>query len=738
MQHVDYLEHDAALFGAIKRAAKGVAKGVGGAAKGVAKGVGGAAKGVAKVASTVARPVGELSKSPLWNIAQTGVSFIPGVGQGVSAGMAAAAALGRGQSVRDIALQAARGAIPGGPVAQAAFDVAVGAVRGQRIDRAALGAVREQLPGGEAARAAFDAGVALAEGKRLDSTAAAAMRNELGRSGRDVFDRAVRAANVRRGFPSRDQIVFPGLGRAESSVARALATQPGFRGLRLNQIASRMSLPTQAARKGAAAWLQRFGQRPVSVRDVGDFDSLEGAAERLGVELPDDLDELEAPAPYPNIVPLPPVAVSRALLLRLAQDGPPDVRRAIQAHGLLAMLAQNVGELDGTGGWVIRSGDLPFNVAQKVTGDGNRWKEIPLANPDMKVVHKKDSAGKVIWSGIEPWTAGKRFNLPPGWIVGAMPEITVPTATSSVPGVAVSPSVAGGPPFPPPSVYPAGYPSAYYIVQAGDTGTAIAKRITGDGNRWKELRDMNPGTADPQIGMRANVGQKLHLPPTWVKPQPILMPLPLPVPSPGEWIETPDYWVSTSPGQPTGSPSSSIPTATFPTVSEDAPPLATLPPLASVPLPALPVSLPSAPAPVQAPAPAAAPPAVTGTTQQVASVQVQLGYFFKAHSDATWSIPDAPFGTLPSDYDGVWDQRSFQAMGAFQKWWNARNKPPSLRTDGMPDAQSIAALRAQIDEDLGMGKAGGVVAGSQAAPKAGGGDAAPLLLAAGLGYVFLK
>src|SRR5882672_3468516 len=36
-----------------------------------------------------------VTNNPLWNAAQTGVSFIPGIGQGVSAGMAVAAGVGR-------------------------------------------------------------------------------------------------------------------------------------------------------------------------------------------------------------------------------------------------------------------------------------------------------------------------------------------------------------------------------------------------------------------------------------------------------------------------------------------------------------------------------------------------------------------------------------------------------------------------------------------------------------------
>lgn len=115
-----------------------------------------------------------ITNNPAWNIAATGVSFIPGVGQGVSAGMAAAAAAGRGESLRDIGLAAAKNALPGGPVAAAAFDVALGVAKGQKLDQIALNTVRNQLPGGPAAKAAFDVGLRAARGEKINPAAVAA------------------------------------------------------------------------------------------------------------------------------------------------------------------------------------------------------------------------------------------------------------------------------------------------------------------------------------------------------------------------------------------------------------------------------------------------------------------------------------------------------------------------------------------------------------------------------------
>jgi hypothetical protein len=111
-------------------------------------------------------------------IAQLGLSFIPGVGQGVSAAIGAGLALADGKPITDALLSGLKSAIPGGPLVQKAVEMGIhGAVdlaSGKRLDAVALDAVRQNLPGGETARAAFDAGLALAQGKRLQEAGMAA------------------------------------------------------------------------------------------------------------------------------------------------------------------------------------------------------------------------------------------------------------------------------------------------------------------------------------------------------------------------------------------------------------------------------------------------------------------------------------------------------------------------------------------------------------------------------------
>ena len=55
--------------------------------------------------------------------AQMAAPFVPGVGAGVAAALGAADALASGRSITDAAISAARSAVPGGALAQTAFDV---------------------------------------------------------------------------------------------------------------------------------------------------------------------------------------------------------------------------------------------------------------------------------------------------------------------------------------------------------------------------------------------------------------------------------------------------------------------------------------------------------------------------------------------------------------------------------------------------------------------------------------
>ena len=92
--------------------------------------------------------------------------FVPGIGTGVGAALGAADALANGKPITEALIAGVRGSIPGGPVAQTAFETGTQLIQGKRLDQALLTAARNRLPPGPA-QAAFDTAVALAQGKKL-------------------------------------------------------------------------------------------------------------------------------------------------------------------------------------------------------------------------------------------------------------------------------------------------------------------------------------------------------------------------------------------------------------------------------------------------------------------------------------------------------------------------------------------------------------------------------------------
>lgn len=89
--------------------------------------------------------IGDVTNSPLWDLAQGAAWYIPGIGPAVSAGMAVAAALGRGESLEDLALAAARGALPAAAVG--AWDAAIGVARAGGDPAALVDALPERYRG---------------------------------------------------------------------------------------------------------------------------------------------------------------------------------------------------------------------------------------------------------------------------------------------------------------------------------------------------------------------------------------------------------------------------------------------------------------------------------------------------------------------------------------------------------------------------------------------------------------
>jgi peptidoglycan hydrolase-like protein with peptidoglycan-binding domain len=103
--------------------------------------------------------------------AQAVASFIPGIGTGVAAAIGAGTALVEGKSLDEAAKAAIKGALPGGPAAATAFDLAQKVASGENVGTAALESARNLVPQGPAQKA-FDVGLAVATGEKLQDAVA--------------------------------------------------------------------------------------------------------------------------------------------------------------------------------------------------------------------------------------------------------------------------------------------------------------------------------------------------------------------------------------------------------------------------------------------------------------------------------------------------------------------------------------------------------------------------------------
>lgn len=99
--------------------------------------------------------------------ATTVVSFVPGVGQGVSAAMAASLALANGQPLSAAVMSGIKGAIPGGALAQSAFGAASALAQGKRLDQAALEALPLPAQQKAALQTALSVATKLSKGEKV-------------------------------------------------------------------------------------------------------------------------------------------------------------------------------------------------------------------------------------------------------------------------------------------------------------------------------------------------------------------------------------------------------------------------------------------------------------------------------------------------------------------------------------------------------------------------------------------
>jgi hypothetical protein len=192
------------MFGFISKAIKSAGKGIGAGIHAAASGVGAVGKLAGKVPVvggglhgvfnlTVAGPfqiadgiakgqrIDKVALGQLKNqvsaikevapYAQMVVQVVPGVGQGLSGAIAGGLALAQGQPITKAISEAVKNALPGGPLAKAAFDVSSSIVAGKPIDQVALAALPLPPAQKKALETAVASAKAIAQGKSVSAAA---------------------------------------------------------------------------------------------------------------------------------------------------------------------------------------------------------------------------------------------------------------------------------------------------------------------------------------------------------------------------------------------------------------------------------------------------------------------------------------------------------------------------------------------------------------------------------------
>lgn len=153
--------------------------------------------------------------------AQLVVSAVPGIGTGLSAAMAGGLVLAEGRSINDATVAAARAAVPGGPMAVAAFDAAVAIGSGRRVDDAAVDAAISAAAPDPASRgrlkAALSVAGGVAQGKPLDQLTRTAAIHALDGEARNRIEAAAGKEAQERAYGELTQSL-------PSTVSRALVS----------------------------------------------------------------------------------------------------------------------------------------------------------------------------------------------------------------------------------------------------------------------------------------------------------------------------------------------------------------------------------------------------------------------------------------------------------------------------------------------------------------------------------
>lgn len=682
--HTARRSNDAAFFGKIiKRARKAVSR--------ATSAVSSVARQAAKAAAPLTSGVRSLAKmaAPLLPLAKTVAAFVPGAGPAVGAALSAVEGIAKGKNLQALALDAARGALPGGPLASQAFQSAVALAQGQNLSEAAVAAARSMIP--PEAQQAFDLGVGAVLREKASRRAAPPPIRRLGQ-------RLVQSDA--RGLSLDD-------------AAALCQCSPGDAAAAIGAITGAVQ---RIARGGSPVLLQepelaqrvRAGRLSLdhAVNALGSYAAPWQSRERRGVPVRAGNTHRVAAAFEPaRLSALTPLEARRLLAL-------PAVARMPFAVKLRMITGADARGITPDGGYyIVESSDYGLQqIATKLGHPGDAWKLLRNANLAPNGAQKKQAASGAFTS----MNAGDKLELPADWkTVPAAPPPPAPPpgatpVTVTIPGTGVTIVGPGTGGTAPPAPIPPGMPTPIHLVykrsadggqlptgakygsatkvahalSSGEYPSELAKRYArpSPDTAWRDLRPANPTK-------KLNADGTFSSWPT------------------GETVNIPDAWIAAAAGALPGTPPGPVPPQdppyTPPPRIGPTPPLPPVPPLPAPPKPPAPPPAPPPPGPPKQEDVLPTPPKYDGgggETGGGGSSDYWRGYTADGAVQAKGMLirylvlgaktqTSPPLGTQTVDTTALWDQRAQEATRIFQR-------AQGLAQTGTPDDVTYQALRA--------------------------------------------
>lgn len=434
---------------------------------------------------------------------QTVISFVPGVGTGVSAAIGAGLALAEGQSISDAMMAGVKGALPGGIAAQTAFDVAQAAIQHKPIDQIAIAGLPISAQQKQLLRNGLQAAKDIAAGKNV---------------AKSIVDTAV------KGLPpeyAKAVQVGMAMGHAKSLQA-ALKTGAKEGASYLSKGDNFKNLTSGAKNMNFGKMASAIGSSQAGIQKaIGAAQALQNKSPVLGEALKQAVSHYASGSPghigFSTAINVLKTTAGNKVALGVARRALPNeaARQAFDAAigTVSAVVSKNPGALAQRAGSTFvpqlsaPKGKLSvFQPAMKSAMDAIKRNPTLAASHPMVLASKLgtsqqtviDAMKKVGGQRLLPWRSmspnAARFvqKWSPFSSVKALTHGTSDTAGLDETGTK-------------------------YIVEKGDFPFKIAQKLTGNGARWVELKPLNTDKK-PDITKNVWVGEVLNIPASWQKP----------------------------------------------------------------------------------------------------------------------------------------------------------------------------------------------------------------------------